>query len=54
MNVMIFTVLKATLAALGIVAVVSAAAGAQGARDTIAASDVVAQDGEVMETKEVV
>jgi len=53
-SVVIFTVVKGALAAMGSVVVVSTAAGAKGARESRAAGDVVAEAGEVMETGEVV
>jgi len=53
-SIVIFTVVEGTLAAMGIVMVVSAAAGTKGAGEARAAREVVAEAGEVMEAGEVV
>jgi len=45
----IFTVVEGTFAAMGIVVVVSAAAGPKGAGEASAAGEVVAEAGKVVE-----
>jgi hypothetical protein len=51
-SVVIFTVVEGTFAAMRIVMVVSAAAGAKGAAEARAAGEVVAEAGEVVEAGE--